>query len=149
LESDKRGPILKKTAYVSFAFGILLLIAGCGGTWVDDEGNFKRVFGFDKPNDVQVQHSFYWKSNHWGTEYRYYIAFRSSTKFSSGLTDAMLMDRIVPDSTARNNCGDNPPSWFVSRPISQYDMWKPRSDEAYRIFQDKDDGIIYVCDERL
>jgi hypothetical protein len=32
----------------------LLILAACGGTWVDDSGNFERVFGFEKAQDVTV-----------------------------------------------------------------------------------------------
>jgi hypothetical protein len=124
-------------------------MTGCGGTWVDDEGNFNRVFGFDKPNEVQVLHSYYWKSPHWSTEYQYYIALRASTKFASGLTAAQLMSPATPNSDMREQCGSNPPQWFVSKPPSHYQMWIPKNSDQYRVFQDKDDGIIYVCDERL
>jgi hypothetical protein len=51
----------------------ILVLTGCGGTWVDDKRNFDRVFGFGKIPDVQVVHSYYWKSPHWSTEYQYFI----------------------------------------------------------------------------
>jgi len=50
-------------------FALLVILAGCGATWVDDAGNFKRVFGFSQPGDVKVIHSYYWKSPHWTVEY--------------------------------------------------------------------------------
>lgn len=122
---------------------------GCGGTWVDDQGNFKRIFGFDKPGDVQIQHSYYWKSPHWSTEYRYYIALRGSAKFANELTAAQLMNPANPDSGAPGVCGGNPPRWFLPKPFIRYKMWMPKNSGKYRVFQDKDDGTIYVCDEQL
>jgi hypothetical protein len=127
----------------------LALLGGCGGTWVEDAGNFKRIFGFDMPTDVQVLHSYYWKSSHWSTEYRYYIAMRSSSKFTAGLTSAKLMTPAVPEESALEACGGSPPQWFVSKPPSRYEMWVPKNSAAYRVFRDKDDSTIYVCDEQL
>jgi hypothetical protein len=140
---------LRRIGYVLVVTAILLISGGCGGTWVDDEGNFKRIFGFDKPTDVQIQHSYYWKSPHWSTEYQYFIALRGSPKFVSGLTAAQLVSPAIPDTSALEVCGSNPPRWFLSKPLNNYQMWTPKNSDKYRVFQDKDDGTIYACDERL
>lgn len=126
-----------------------LILGGCGGTWVDDQDNFKRIFGFDKPFDVEVRHSYYWKSPHWSTEYRYYIALRGSIKFASGLTTPQVMIPAVPDTSALAVCGSDPPRWFLSKPLSHYAMWTPKNSGKYRVFRDEDDGTLYVCDEQL
>ncbi len=140
---------MRKIWQVFVITAALLLIGGCGGTWVNDESNFKRIFGFDKPEDVQVQHSYYWKSAHWSSEFRYYIALRGSTRFANGLTAAQVMNPAIPDTGALEGCGDNPPQWFVSKPLSHYEMWTPKNLSRFRVFRDKDDGTIYVCDEQL
>jgi hypothetical protein len=145
--------ILRRTGQV-LAIAVVLLIVGlilggCGGTWVDDQDNFKRIFGFDKPFDVEVRHSYYWKSPHWSTEYRYYIALRGSIKFASGLTTPQVMIPAVPDTSALAVCGSDPPRWFLSKPLSHYAMWTPKNSGKYRVFRDEDDGTLYVCDEQL
>ena len=140
---------MTKIGRVLIAVVFMLPLGGCGGTWIDDKGNFKRIFGFDKPNDVQVVHSYYWKSPHWSTEYQYYIALHTSTRFASGLTAAQLMSPAVPDKDALAQCGSSLPPWFVSKPLSHYEMWVPKNTFQYRVFQDKDDSTIYVCDEQL
>lgn len=88
---------------------ILLCVAGCGGTWVDDPGNFKRVFGFNLPDDVRVLHSYYWRSPHWTTEYSYFIAVQPSSKFVSGLTANQFMTVVNPDHKLLKSCGPRPP----------------------------------------
>ncbi|PYU67967.1 MAG: hypothetical protein DMG49_17310 [Acidobacteria bacterium] len=128
---------------------LVLVLNGCGGTWVDDSHNFERVFGFNKPADVHVIHSYYWKSSHWSTEYRYLIALRPSSKFTSGLTSPELMTAAIPDATAIDACGDKRPQWFVPKPFMSYEMWVSRRGAAYRVFRDKADGTLFVCDERL
>jgi hypothetical protein len=126
----------------------LLILAGCGGTWVDDDRNFKRIFDFDKPPDVIVVHSYYWKSTHWSTEYRYFIALRAPLKFVDGLTDAKLMTPRTPDEAMVASCGDKPP-WFVAEPLTNYQAWVPKSQNRYRVFHNKADGTLYVCDQQL
>jgi len=127
----------------------LLIVGGCGGTWVDDAGNFNRVFGFDKPSDVQVLHSYYWKSPHWTTEYRYFIAVRGPAKFANGLTAPQFWDPATPDKRSLETCGGDPPAWFMSKPLDRYKMWMPKDSKTYRVFQDKDDLTFYACDEQL
>jgi hypothetical protein len=140
---------LKRMGKVLAAAVVLLLLGGCGGTWVDDQANFKRIFGFDKPSDVEVRHSYYWKSAHWSTEYRYYIELGGSVKFASGLTAPQVMTAAVPDTSALAVCGSNPPRWFLAKPLSHYTMWMPKNSGKYRVFRDEDDGTLYVCDEQL
>jgi len=127
---------------------LVLVLNGCGGTWVDDSRNFDRVFGFSRPPDVHVIHSYYWKSPHWSTEYRYFIALEPSSKFTNGLTSPELMTAAIPDATAIDACGDKRPQWFLPKPLISYEMWMSRSG-AYRVFRDKTDGTLFVCDERL
>jgi len=129
-------------------FSLALILTGCGGTWVDDDRNFDRVFGVDKPTDVRIIHSYYWKSSHWSAEYRYFIALRASSKFVEGLTDARLMSPSVPDEATVAFCGDKP-QWFLPRTLSDYEGWIPKSEDRYRVFRDKTDGTLFVCDQRL
>ena len=129
-------------------FFALLVMTGCGGTWVDDGKNFGRVFGFEKPGDVTVLHSFYWKSSHWSTEYRYFIALQPSTKFVEGLTHPSFSIPVVPDERLLESCGEKP-QWFLPKPLANYEAWKPKTDDRYRIFRDKSEGTLFVCDQLL
>jgi len=128
---------------------LLLVLPSCGGTWVDDDGNFKRVFGFSKPPDVNVLHSYYWKSAHWSAEYRYFILLKASPKFSAGLTSSELMIPVVPGATVSNLCEQERPQWFLPKSLADYEMWAPRAATGYHVFRDKVDGTLFLCDERL
>jgi hypothetical protein len=138
-----------KRFLVSSVVLLVLVLNGCGGTWVDDPRNFERVFGFSKPPDVQVIHSYYWKSPHWTTEYQYFIALQPSSKFTNGLTSPVIMTAATPDATAIDVCGDKRPQWFLPKPLMSYEMWVSRGEAAYRVFRDKADGTLFVCDEKL
>ena len=129
---------------------LALVLTGCGGTWVDDRHNFDRVFGFNKPADVQVIHSYYWKSPHWSTEYKYFIALKPSPKFVEELTSPELMRKATSEETGiPDTCGDNAPQWFLPKVPTEYEMWVSRSGLTYRVFRDKMDGTLFVCDEQL
>jgi hypothetical protein len=127
---------------------LLALLPGCGGTWVDDDRNFSRVFGFSKLQDVSVIHSYYWKSSHWSVEYRYFIALQASPKFASGLTSTENMTAVRPDKALVDACGGNPPEWFLPKPLTSYEAWLPKA-TGYRVFRDKEEGTLFVCEERL
>ena len=116
---------------------------------MDDRKNFDRVFGFEPPPDVTVIHSYYWKSSHWSTEYRYFIAIRPSTKFVDGLTDLRVAVPVKPDDKLLDSCGDKKPEWFLPKPPANYEAWKPKTNDRYRILRDKGDGTLFICDERL
>jgi hypothetical protein len=127
----------------------LLVLPGCGGTWVDDEGNFNRIFGFKQPPDVLVLHSYYWKSPHWSTEFSYFIALQGSPRFISGLTTAEFMTSVAADQTLLKSCGTKQPQWFLPSPLANYQAWVPKAVTGYRVFRDKADGSLFLCDERL
>jgi hypothetical protein len=142
--------IFNLKAVWQFASVVLLIPAtSCGGTWVDDGGNFKRVFGFGRPDDVRVVHSYYWKSPHFFAEYSYFIALQASQKFSSGLTAAQLMTPAPPDSALLESCGHKRPPWFLPKSLGSYDAWLPNAKAGYRVFRDKSDGTLFVCDQQL
>jgi hypothetical protein len=140
--------LLRKTVLLVIMFVALATLAGCGGTWVDDDRTFQRVFDFDKPQDVTIIHSYYWKSSHWSTEYRYFIALRAPLKFVEGLTDTRLMTSKSPDEEMVSSCGDKP-SWFLPKPLTNYQAWIPKSNDRYRVFHDNADGTLFVCDQQL
>ena len=127
---------------------MFLCLGGCGGTWVDDSGNFKRVFGFSQPDGVKVLHSYYWKSPHWTTEYSYFIEVQPSSKFLSGLTANELMTDVNPDPRLLESCGTRP-AWFLPKPLGSYEAWVSKTQMRYRVFRDKAEGTLFVCDEQL
>jgi hypothetical protein len=141
---DKRS-VPKESVSV---FLIFVCVAGCGGTWVDDPGNFKRVFGFRQPDDVRVLHSYYWKSPHWTTEYSYFIAVQPSSTFVSGLTSSELMTSAKPEPKLLESCGTRP-QWFLPKPLASYEAWLPKTQMGYRAFRDRTDGTLFVCGQQL
>ena len=106
------------------------------------------MFGFNQPEDVRVPHSYYWKSPHWTVEYSYFIEIQPSSKFVTGLTAKELMVAAEPDPKLLDSCGIRP-QWFLPKPLATYEAWVPNTQLGYRVFRDKTDGTLFVCDERL
>ena len=142
-ETGKRFVVRALQSAIMLAF-----LASCGGTWVDDPGNFKRVFGFNRPEDVRVLHSYYWKSPHWSTEYSYFIALQAPQKFAARLTSVELMTAVAPDEKVLNSCGDKRPQWFLPKQLTNYEVWLPKGGGGYRVFRDRADSTLFLCDER-
>ena len=129
---------------------LFVLLTSCtSGTWTDDPGNFKRIFDFSKPDDVKVLHSYYWKSPHWTVEYAYFIVLQPSQKFTSGLTDPRIVTVVKSDEALLDSCDGKRPAWFLPKPITNYDAWLSKAGGGYRLFRDKTDGTLFLCDERL
>ena len=128
-------------------------MSGCVFTRVDAPGNFERIFGFDKPPDVQVVHSYYHKSPDWihPSDFRWYIALHGTGNSSSDPTMWGTVKAATPTDADRKQCGPEPPDWFVPKPVSHYEMWIPIDDGPFkdhggaREFRDKDDGTLYYC----
>ena len=116
---------------------------------MDDSANFKRIFGFSKPPDVRVVHSYYWRSSHWTEEYRYFIALEASSRFFAGLTSSELMTAAAPAMALLNRCGAERPGWFLPKPLGAYEAWIPKVTSGYRVFRDKMGGRLFVCDQRM
>jgi hypothetical protein len=46
-------------------------------------------------------------------------------------------------------CGSKKPEWFLPKAMPNYDAWVPKASSGYRVFRDKIDGRLFVCDERI
>jgi len=61
-----------RSAYSIIITAMVLVLVGCGGTYVDDKRNFERAFQTKCPTDIEVVHSAYSKTPHFTEEHEYY-----------------------------------------------------------------------------
>jgi hypothetical protein len=115
---------------------LLCILASCGGTWVDDGGNFDRVLGFGGPPEVKVLHGFTGKSPTGALSIAISFALQASPKFMAGLTSS-------------DRCGVERPKWSLPKPLRDYDAWVSKEYAGYRVFRDRADGALFLCDQRL
>ena len=63
---------------------VLFMMTGCflgSGTWDNDEGNWRRIFGEEKPDEIHVNNSRFWKSPHFTNEYSFFIEIQKDKWF--------------------------------------------------------------------
>ncbi len=101
------------------------------------------------PTALKYSIACYWKSPHWTVEYNYFIALQPSQNFMVGLTAPQIVTAAASDERLLDSCGDKRPPWFAPKPISNYEAWLSKAGGGYRILRDKDDGTLFLCDERL
>jgi hypothetical protein len=132
---------------------LALMLAGCGGTYVDDKHNFERALNFQRPKDVQVVHSIYWQSAHFTDEHCYYLEVEPSEdstilKMLTTVRDVAPVaegQREIPPRLAIER-----PKWFAPAPRSAYEIWASTNQfTTFGVLRDKKDGRIFVYGQIL
>jgi hypothetical protein len=131
-------------------FTVLLLLTACSsGTWEDDSKNWERIYNQDKPDNVNVIHSWYWRSSHWSYEYEFYIETDSNKQIlESFISKADLVQIEDPTKVPTYELfPDDKPKWFVPKPLDKYEVWTGNG--FFKLFIDKETGHLYWCDSQL
>ena len=100
---------------------------------VDGE-SFDRMFGFDKPQDVPLIHSFYWEVQ--PVEHGVAMLHGATTfdQVCRGTNrSAALAVPAMPDPTTLDSCGDKKPEWFllINRLMCTH-LWERQSSSGQR-----------------
>jgi len=145
---------LKQGLFLSL---ILTLVTGCSsGTWEDDTKNWERIYNQEKPDHINVIHSWYWRSGHWSYEYEFYIETDSSKQvLESFFSNGDLIQYEDPNKVPTYSLyPDDKPKWFVPKPLDKYEVWTGTWNgkvfrEYFKLFIDKETGHLYWCDSQL
>jgi hypothetical protein len=135
---------------ISIVFLAMFLATGCGylfsGTWEDDPKNWKRAWGYSKPDEVVMPHSWYWRSAHWSREEAYFFEFRWHEELFDQFVTANDIRRLESTREASPGYCFEKPSWFVPKDISAYEIWRSSSANAW-LFRDANtkEVFIYAC----
>jgi hypothetical protein len=127
-----------------------LLLTGCGyfysGTWEDDPDTWERVYGYEKPNEIQVVHSWYWRSPHFTMEYELYM----ETTLNKDIIHSFLSkgDMVQRPGYVNESVGDlvdydTRPAWFGPKTLDKYEVWVSNNPEEFKFFIDRDTGHLY------
>jgi hypothetical protein len=153
----ERARVMRTTAVRSLVAIVLLFGSSCGylqgGTWEDDDRNWSRAFGSEKPAAYVVLHSRYSRSAHWTYEFRYLFQIKASASFKKELFDRNKLKQLPAGSVAaaiRNPFGDSP-SWFCPKAASSYDAWAHQDspESNFRVLIDKESGDIFLSDYQV
>jgi hypothetical protein len=128
--------------------------ASCGylqsGAWVDDQKNFARAWGYSKPDEINMVHSWYWRSAHFTREESYFFQFKWHDELFKQLVAANQMQPVERESAA---AGPEPkfcfakPGWFAPQERETYEAWRCTENSDCWLFLDRrtKDIFIYAC----
>jgi len=127
-----------------------LLVAGCGGTWDDDPGNWQRAFGSTKPSNVAVLHSKYWRSAHWSYEFQYFfeIAANETLKNQFVATNNLRLATATDAERIKSDIVGEVPRWFAPKEATGYEVWATdeTADRNMVLLIDRQSGHLFVTD---
>jgi hypothetical protein len=137
---------------------VLILAVGlsaCGyfqaGTWEDDPKNWERIFKSEKPQDIELLHSWYWRSAHWSYEFEYFLALRgtdNARRMLFGSNELELYDRVKHHAIRPDFFAHEKPDWFLPKPLDRYEVYvyagEPRGN--FRIYLDRDTKDLFLTD---
>ena len=135
------------------AVGALLLglaLAACtrSGTWVDDPGNYERAFGQAPPKELQIRHSWYWRSPHFTREEAYYFQFGRHDQVMRGFIAANGLQPLANATSlilSDHSCFSRP-AWFAPKPMGAYKAWvMPPNISQGLILEDPTTGDFFMA----
>lgn len=136
---------------------LAVITAGCGyimaGTWEDDPKNWGRAFQSEKPGDVVVVHSKYWRSAHWTYECAYSFEIQPTEELKQQLFTQNRLRRLSTEeaATAKRSLGPAAPAWFAPGDIGRYEAWvyQDLPESNFKVFVDTQSGHLFLNDYQL
>jgi len=136
------------TIRVLAIIGFLSLLAGCGGTYVDDKHNFERAFNAKCPTDLQVVRSVYTQTPHFTEEHEYYFELLATNgpivpKWLTNRTDIIAATNGFQEIPISFGLRADRPKWFVPKQSASYDVWYCTND-TFVVLRDRRESKIFV-----
>jgi hypothetical protein len=131
---------------------LAVVLSSChsSGTWEDDPKNWDRAFRSDKPGDVIVLHSRYWRSPHFTFEFEYFFEIKAHEGLRKQLftmNGLVKLGGAEASKAFQDVFADRPP-WFLPKTVNKYDVWifhdEPRGN--FRVFIDRETGDLFLTD---
>jgi hypothetical protein len=130
--------------------GLILFQIGCcyssSGTWEEDPNNWKRAWGYSKPSDIEMIHSWYWRSPHFTREESYFFQFRWHEKLFQTFMEMKNLRRVHGKESWPQYCFDKP-QWFTPGLPQAYEMWTCEPPANCWLFRNREtkEMFIYAC----
>lgn len=141
---------------VAFIMLSAVLLVGCheSGTWRDDAGNWKRIFRVEKPANVTVVHSWFWRSPHFTYEFEYYLQVEKNADLQKRLLTMNPMKQVGEEKELQAVMAwsqQNRPAWFAPKPVAEYGVWiySNASASSFRLLIDRKTGDLFLVDRLL
>jgi len=155
MQSCSQLKVRLKVMRVTLSMLVAVLLVGCheSGTWSDDARNWKRIFQVAKPADINVVHSWFWRSPHFTYEYEYYIQVQKHADLQKRLLTMNPMKQLTQENELQMAMvwSQHKTTWFVPKPVAMYEVWvysnAPNSD--FRLLIDRETGDLFLSDTQL
>jgi len=133
---------------------LLLLLAGCGGSYENQPDNFERALGFTQPPDVKVVNSRYWFNRHFFgifAEYEYFLELSPKPKFVEGLKDPTSGILKRQSSASAPETFQSKPAWFLPEPREAYELWKSDNPQyrELKVYVHRKTGHVFIHDKQI
>jgi hypothetical protein len=124
---------------------VTLLACHRSGTWVDDPRNFRRAWGQEPPADVEVVHSWYWRSSHFTREEIYYFQLQAPVSYAEAFASENGLVPVGAEAITPYSFDQQKPAWFAPKPAAAYRIWSDRSRHPARyVLVDRQSGAIFI-----
>lgn len=127
----------------------LLLTTSCGGTWENDDTSWEKTFGEEKPTDIELINSYFWKSSHWTYEFEVYMEIKYNQKWLLKMIDDYEMEATTEFSMNQIGLVNEKPSWFAPKTAEDYVLLKSNKLTEAKILIDKKTSTLYFTFNQL
>lgn len=109
----------------------------------------------EKPEDVNVVHSFYWRSAHFTYEYEFYMHIEKNDAFRDRILSLNArFEEVKEEDFDDIQVGTKyKPAWFAPKPLDQYRVWTYAGSAASvqwaHMLVDRETGDIFLWDMQL
>ncbi len=126
---------------------VLAIITSCGsGTFENDSKTWSKVFNEDKPKNVEIINSRFWKSTHWTYEFEVFLEFKADKKIINKyfIKYDSLINPKKEDYHKLDNYFFDKPKWFQTKEYNDYEIWIANDKwKDTKLFIDKKTKIVY------
>jgi len=145
-----------RSQYASFV--ALAVISGTAischesGTWENDQKNWRRIFRALKPPDVEVVHSWFWRSPHFTYECEYYVQIRKNPKFQDHLISMNNMHELTTEQLRWvTDWSQHRPNWFAPNALIDYRVlvYPDVARGQFTLLIDRQTGDLFLYDVQL
>ncbi len=133
----------------SFWILISLTLCSCGGTWENDDSSWEKTFGEEKPEDIELINSYFWKSSHWTYEYEVCMEIKYNQKWLLKMIDEYDMEATTIFSLDQIGFVNGKPSWFAPKTDEDYVLLESNKLSEAKILIDKKTSILYFTFKQL
>jgi hypothetical protein len=130
---------------IFFAF----LTTACGGTWENDDDSWEKTFGEEKPIDIELINSYFWKSSHWTYEYEVYMEIKYNQKWLLKMINQYEMEATTIFSMNQIGLVNEKPSWFAPKTADDYVLLESNKFKEAKILIDKKTSTLYFTFNQL